>query len=596
MIPCRILPLLALVVTGANGEALAAQARIADIATDANDPLNLADTEPSIAVNPLNPLEIVIVTFSENWGPGVAAPIWRSTNGGLTWTKLFIVPQPAPGVSGPGDQKIAFDRAGNLHVAELGVGGGLQDFVFRQTGAITSALTAGASYGDDQPHLDIDRSTGACANALYSPWLDFSLSRPRSTSSNSTNRGVTLTDVAVGNNAAFPNRTSRIAVAPNGRAFLIYKTREGSAGANFENAHFRVSRSDDCGVTWTGLGAGGVSVHGAPAVVTFFTNQFGNPAKGKVARARSSDAWIAADPGDGDIYAAYVNRDASGFGQIYVARSTDDGATWVTTRVTDGTHHSAYPEIAVANNGTVGVLYVDYDDAGPATLFRHGFARSFDNGATWTDQVLQTMDPGPLTNAQSGFLWGDYEGLTALGNTFYGVFTGASIGRATAQLDPIFFAESALLASGPAFHRALSFHAGIALPLGSFNTTVDPGPTVNLDLIFPLTPRLAFDLRGGLARFSASGGGPNVNAWDISANLKWMAVVSTPWPFINGGVGAYKVGSADWAAGFNAGVGIGRPLLPPDLDIEVTLNYHRAFTPGPDVAYGKVQLGLIRRF
>ena len=42
-----------------------------------------------------------------------------------------------------------------------------------------------------------------------------------------------------------------------------------------------------------------------------------------------------------------------------------------------------------------------------------------------------------------GFLWGDYEGLTAMGNTFYGVFTGESIGRSMRQLDPIFFRESA---------------------------------------------------------------------------------------------------------------------------------------------------------
>jgi hypothetical protein len=577
-------------------QVVVAQARITNVATDATDPFNLDDSEPSIAVNPTNPLQIVIVAFSENWGTGVSAPIWWSTNGGLTWTKLFIIPEPSAGLAGPNDQKVAFDRAGNLHIAELGVGGGAQDFIFRQTGSITSALVAGATYGDDQPHLDIDRTTGACGNQLYSPWLNTGVSQWRSTVSNSANRGVTMADVGVGNNAAFPNRTSRIALAPNGRAFLIYKTREGGAGVNFENVHFRVARSDDCGVTWAGLGAGGVSVHGASAVVTFFTNQFGNPAKGKVARARSSDAWIAVDPSDGDIYAAYVNRDGTGFGQIFLARSTDNGATWTNTRVSDGTHHSAYPEVAVAANGTVGVLYVDYDDAGPATLFRHRFARSFNNGATWTDQILQTMDPTPLANARNGFLWGDYEGLTAVGNTFYGVFTGASTGRTTPQLDPIFFAESALPASPPAFHRALSLHAGIALPFGSFNTAYDPGPTVNLDVIFPITPRLAFDLRGGVARFNGTGPAPNINVWDVSANLKWMAVVSTPWPFVNGGFGAYKVGSSDWAAGANIGLGVGRPLLPPTFDIELTINYHRAFVPGPDVAYGKVQVGFIRRF
>ena len=137
-----------------------------------------------------------------------------------------------------------------------------------------------------------------------------------------------------------------------------------------------------------------------------------------------------------------MSRDASGFAQIYAARSTDQGATWTTARVTDGSHNSAYPEIAVTRRGVVGVLYMDYDDAGSTTLFRHHFARSFHRGSAWTVRVLQTMNPGPITNAASGFLWGDYEGLTAAGNTFYGVFTGESMGRTVLQLDPIFFRQT----------------------------------------------------------------------------------------------------------------------------------------------------------
>lgn len=435
-----------LAAAGLIGASFAQAATLVDIATDASDPFNLADTEPSIAVNPANPPQIAVVSFSENWGTNVMAPVWKSDDGGATWRKVFQIPQPAPGLFGPGDQKIAFDSAGSLFIAELG-SPPRTDFVFRQTGAPDAPLTVGAAYGDDQPHLDVDKPAGACASRLYSPWLNFGLASPRSMVSNSVTGGAAVANVGAGNNAAFPNRTTRIALAPDGKAYIVYKTREGLVGAEplrVENAHFRVNRSDDCGATWTALGgAAGVSVHGAAAVQTFFTNQFGNPAKGKVARARSSDAWIATDPGDGDIYVAYVSKDVSGFGQIYVARSTDQGATWMSTRVTDGTHHSAYPEIAVAETGTVGVLYVDFDDSGASTIFRHRFARSFDDGASWSDQILQSMDPGPLANAASGFLWGDYEGLTAVGHTFYGVFTGQSIGRSTAQLDPIFFKETA---------------------------------------------------------------------------------------------------------------------------------------------------------
>jgi hypothetical protein len=420
-------------------------ATIVDVATDATDPSNLADTEPSIAVNPVDPMKIAIVSFSETWGPSAMAPVWKSDNGGASWRKVPQIPQPAPGSSGPGDQKIAFDATGKLYIAELG--SGPRDFIYRQTGGPDDPLTPGVAYGDDQPHLDIDKTTGgSCLNRLYSPWLNFGLANPRSTVSDSTNFGVGMTDVAVGN-PAFPNRTTRIALSSDGKAYVVYKTREGSApfslpgsaGSDFENAHFNVMRSDDCGVTWSALGATGVSVHGSAPVQTLFTNNFGNQTKGKVARARSSDAWIAVDPVNGHVFVAYVSRDTTGFSQIYVARSIDQGASWTSTRITNGIHHAGYPNIAINEDGAIGVLYIDFDDSGSTTLFRHHFARSIYYGATWSDDILQTMDPGPLANAASGFLWGDYEGLTAAGSNFYGVFTGQSIGRSVAQLDPIFF-------------------------------------------------------------------------------------------------------------------------------------------------------------
>lgn len=434
-----------------------AQAVQVDIATDATDPSNLNDFEPSIAVNPANPLQIAVVTFSESWSTG-NAPVWRSDDGGTTWRKVLQIPQ-AGALCGPGDQKIAFDAAGNLYVAELGadcVTNAPQDFIYRQTGAEDDPLTIGASYGDDQPHLDVDKGSGSgCLPRLYSPWLNFNVAPERSTVSNSTTGGAAMTDVAAGNNT-FPDRTTRIALSPDGKAYIIYKSREGTAGANFENVHFYVRRSDDCGGTWNAnSGTSGVSVHGTGTVQTWFTTTWGNASKGATTRARSSDAWVAVDPTSGDVYAVYVSKDSSGFGQIYVARSNTQGTSFLTpVRVTDGTHHAAYPEIAVTANGTVGVLYIDYDDSGTDVLYRHHFSRSFDQGAHWSDETLQSMDPNTVTFAPtSPPLWGDYEGLTAVGKIFYGVYTGQSTGRTTTQLDPIFFSESGVAASSDFYVR-----------------------------------------------------------------------------------------------------------------------------------------------
>jgi len=424
-----------------------------DIATDTTDRGNWQDAEPSIAVNPRNPLEISVVAFSEPWGPAQGAPVWRTADGGTTWTKMWILPQPQSQGNGPGDQHLSYDSQGNLYVVELDIARGeLFTYIYRQNTTGGTSSIPGAAYGNDQPQIHVDISSSQpCSNRIYSPWLRFK-SIPRSMVSNSLNSGINVNDIEVGDNSVFPNRTTRIAIAPDGKLYMFYKTQEGAVGISspkFEKAHFRVLRSDDCGLTWGPLGPSGMSVHGTEQVQTWYTTDFGNLTKSKKTnRARSSDGWIAVDPVNGQVYVAYVNRDASTFGQIFVARSTDLGATWTSTRLTDGTHNSAFPEIAVAANGAIGVLYIDNDDSGSSVVFRHRFALSLNNGLTWTDKLLQSMDPKQLSNTpDSGprgvFLWAYYEGLTAHGITFYGVFTGQSIGRTPAQLDPIFFTEPA---------------------------------------------------------------------------------------------------------------------------------------------------------
>ena len=426
---------------------IAPSIQLIDIADDKSDQSNYDDSEPSIAVNPKNPKEIAVVAFSGSWGEDIQAPIWKSRDGGASWKKILQIPQPASGLWGPGDQKIAFDADGRIYVTELGESRTnndvAEDFLFRQTAGPDDPLTPSKQYGDDQPHLSADIYSSGCRNALYSSWLKTQSAQTldRSMDSATGDGGKHLLDTGVGDNKQFPNRTSRIAVARDGKAFMVYKVREGQVNSTFETVHFMVKRTDDCGKSWNGLGgSSGVSILGTNTAVTFFTDSFGNHAKGKVACARSSDDWIATSSQPGEVYIAYVNRDNSGFAQIYIARSVNLGNSWTSIRATDGTHNSAYPEIAITDAGVVGLMYIDYDDAGARTVFRHMFALSLDRGSTWNKSIiLQDIDPSGISNASDGILWGDYEGLTSLGNTFYGIFTGQSINRAQVQLDPIFF-------------------------------------------------------------------------------------------------------------------------------------------------------------
>lgn len=410
---------------------VAAQAQLVDIASNATDPNNLVDAEPSIAVNPLNPNDVAVVSFSGGWSTatGLKGPVWRSSNGGTTWSKQLVLVSPAAASTGSGDQNIVFTNSGVLLLSQLATGVSVpRCFFYRPSGG---NFVAGAAYGDDQPMI------ASAGGTTVSPWLNFGVAPERSTVERTTNQGVTVAQAGVGS-AAFANRTTRVAVGPNNQIYVIYKTREAAPVGNFQQSTFRVVRSFDFGVTWN---TPGVPVHPG-TVMTWFTSSWGNAQNGgKVGRARSSDAWIAVNHSTNAVFAVFCNRDASGKGQIFVSRSGNSGTSFgPPVRVSDGTLNSAYPEIAVAANGTIGVLYLDFNDtASPQTVYTYRFARSFDNGLTWTRVALQSFRTQELSNGVNGFLWGDYMGLTAAGNMFFGVFTGKSIGRAVVQFDPIFF-------------------------------------------------------------------------------------------------------------------------------------------------------------
>src|SRR5205823_8643769 len=102
-----------------------------------------------------------------------------------------------------------------------------------------------------------------------------------------------------------------------------------------------------------------------------------------------------------------------------------------------GPMQSALPSVAVASNGTVGVLYVTFDGFSSTVdptnppnrfpIFTDHFAVSDDHGATWTDQVLLTFLSTATfdgTNGDKQRVLGDYHQVKAAGRFFYGVSAG----------------------------------------------------------------------------------------------------------------------------------------------------------------------------
>ncbi|PYO78252.1 MAG: hypothetical protein DMD67_05260, partial [Gemmatimonadetes bacterium] len=131
---------------------------------------------------------------------------------------------------------------------------------------------------------------------------------------------------------------------------------------------------------------------------------------------------IAVNPLHSDtVYMAWADR--VGTGDIYTVhlrRSGDRGATWSGDRrtVTNATNAS----LAVAANGTVGLLYQQVTGSGDASRWVTRLERSRDGFATHEDVVLADV---PATTPAFQFLpyIGDYNGLLARGNVFLGIFS-----------------------------------------------------------------------------------------------------------------------------------------------------------------------------
>ena len=71
------------------------------------------DSEPNLAVNPNNPLQIAATAFTPNPTGGTLAPIFISSDGGATWALNAIVPGATAGFP-TGDITTKFGGTSNV--------------------------------------------------------------------------------------------------------------------------------------------------------------------------------------------------------------------------------------------------------------------------------------------------------------------------------------------------------------------------------------------------------------------------------------------------------------------------------------------------
>jgi hypothetical protein len=425
--------------------------------------------EPSIAVNPANPNNIV-ADWIDNGAAGLAAGV--TFDGGKSWQNLAI-----PGITQctGGSQALAFDPtlsfgpSGSLY--SLGIAEGVTG---RQPLLVVSKSTDGGltwtnptqintidtSYNDDKPSITADPTN---PNDVYATWVrwsgnSFQNGGGETMFARSTDGGLTWQPERAIHQAPGTdfNWGNQIVVLPDGT--LIDAFTEGGVNGNNQIA-LTLLRSTDHGQTWS---APIQAVVQEPLVIPNSKPPNAlvtDPNTGQGVEAHPQFDSFAVDPHSGNLYAVWIDGRFGNFqyNSIALSMSSDGGFTWsqpIQVNQTPSTvppidRQAWNPTVAVAADGTVAVTYYDFRNntgAGGALTdywmaFCHPSASApATSPANWGEVRLTNtsfnLEQSPARFAGNFFL-GDYEGLKAVGNDFVAVW-GMPDGSATSQ-ESIFF-------------------------------------------------------------------------------------------------------------------------------------------------------------
>lgn len=397
--------------------------------------------EVSIAVNPLNPNNIV-VGFNDIISPTTpfrAIPSYAySTDGGATWTYGGGLPRGTLTFEPFCDPWLAFDSSGYLYYVALS--GDPPDYddnheVFVSVAAPdASGMVGPLGFGNpqivdagarpnDKPAIAVDTTGGLHDGNIYVVWArspgtvgvnGFRIWFRRGTRTPGT---TTITwDPAQQVGPSTFTQGPQVAVGPNGEVYVAYQ-RQTSVGLSSADAQL-LSYSTDGGSTFTT----NIFVSSITPV------NFNVPPlrwDGRGWARHTSFPTLGASPTTGTIFIAWADR-RNGDDDILLSRSTDGGNTWLATpkRVnTDALGNGKdqwHPALTVNSLGTLWIIFYDRrdDPINEATMLYA--AKSTDEGVTFTNWHVSDIatNPDAFLYWASGSL-GDYVGIDSVGSWTY---------------------------------------------------------------------------------------------------------------------------------------------------------------------------------
>ncbi len=412
-----------------------------------------AEVEPYLAVNPLNPSNLVGVWQQDRWSNGAAAGLRTgfSFDGGRTWGLTApTFSRCAGGTAANGgdyaratDPWVTFAPDGTAFQIALAI----DDQTFA-TGSVSAILVSrsadggrtwsnpitlirdGAEAFNDKESITADPTD---ARYVYAVWDRIPATGSIPTYFSRTTDGGASWETArpiydPGNDDQTIN--NQIVVLPNGTLVNFFTLLE-YVGNIVVGQTLQIIRSSDQGATWS-------------APITIADMQalgVSDPATGTPVRDGSILGSIAV--GRNGVLAA-VWQDARFSGgvrdAIAFSRSFDGGLTWsVPVRVNREPAVQAFiPTVTIRDDGVIGVTYFDFrsdTSSVDALLTDYWLAQSTD-GVTWRESRVA----GPFNYAiapftPDGLFLGDYMGLISIGTTFVPFYTTTNDGNFVNRTD-----------------------------------------------------------------------------------------------------------------------------------------------------------------
>ena len=415
-----------------------------------------SETEPHIAVNPTNPDNMIAAWHQDRWSTGAAQGLGAAYtfDGGQTWTEVNIpftrCSGAQPGSAGDferaSDPWVSFSPDGSAHYMAL-----VADDSVTENGMISATSRDGGVTWEEPVPIKLspaqdpvfaslfhDKNTLTAdpfdSNLVYATWTLFRVGSTTLLFSRSTDGGRSWTNPRPINNieAVAPatlvifRQGSQIVVLPDGtvvNAFFRILLNQATFQFFLEQAIFR---SSDQGRHWEKADTRVSEFAPAGAI---------DPELGVPVRDASQIPDVGVNRTTGELYIVWQDsRFNAGLVGAVISRSADGGSSWsdpAPVNTLPGVQ-AFLPAVAVADDGTVGVLFYDFrnDVLGDTELSTDVHLARFDSDLTPLDEVTVTSQSFDMRQmvitGPRGYFPGDYVGLDTAGDDFVAAYTAAN--------------------------------------------------------------------------------------------------------------------------------------------------------------------------